>query len=178
MKLKSFIAAISSALALLASTAMVGFSLIELLVVVAIIGILAAIGTVGYNNYIIHTKNAVVLANANAIAEALKVCDAANNCTNPEAPWAAGDVAQAANMSNPILNTAILEQVITCYASCSVLGAIDICMSERPDGNFLVVSACNYNGYNQLNPDASTKDPNSPAPFKVNHLVAGSGAKC
>jgi prepilin-type N-terminal cleavage/methylation domain-containing protein len=52
-----------------------GFSLIELLVVVAIIGILAAIGSVGYSKYIASAKSGASAANADLLVRGVTAED-------------------------------------------------------------------------------------------------------
>lgn len=50
-----------------------GFSLIELLVVVAIIGILAAVGVVGYQGYIDAVQDEAAVANQQQLAKAIRI---------------------------------------------------------------------------------------------------------
>ena len=88
-----------------------GFSLIELLVVVAIIGVLAAVGVVGYQGYIENAKKSATQANAKAVQQWV---------LNTGVVRAAGIEADPTSCNASIANSAATIQA--CLAS---IGSVD-----------------------------------------------------
>ena len=134
-----------------------GFSLIELLVVVAIIGILAAVGVVAYNGYTKNAKASVVKSNhktvVNFIAASMAKCeieeelklkkwdtwgifyDTANLCNTSKTDLASGfgNHFHAIGFNNPYNNDPYDSPVVTSITSCKghpELGDVCIFVSD------------------------------------------------
>jgi prepilin-type N-terminal cleavage/methylation domain-containing protein len=96
-----------------------GFSLVELLVVVAIIGVLAGVGIVAYNNYIDDAGTKVVEANAKILAKKLSAESAKNATANPKLTV---DQLLTAGIAEIIAGGATGTSIPTKTASCTLAG--------------------------------------------------------
>jgi len=112
-----------------------GFSLVELLVVVAIIGVLAGVGIVAYNGYIDSAKDSVNEANAGQLAR--KIITEKSKFIDFKAQTYPACAAAAVLTSGA--TTADIANAAACYAKAAGFANMQSTMTATPDtGNLSV----------------------------------------
>jgi type IV pilus assembly protein PilA len=122
-----------------------GFSLIELLVVVAIVGILAGIAIVGYNSYVESAKDSVNEANASTLArkiavEKSKPVDFKTNTYGEGNTFCVGTTVPASFSSDSTGNTALANSA-ACYARAQGFDNMESTLTTTPAAGKLSVGS-------------------------------------